>query len=67
MPSPPDPHDGQPLPVPYLSTEVSDRLIQQTLDAFKQEGLTSEQARQVLSRIRHLIDLGELVARKSSH
>ncbi|MDI3467925.1 MAG: hypothetical protein OJF50_006746 [Nitrospira sp.] len=33
------------FPEPYLSTEVSDRLIQQILDAFNREGLTSEQAR----------------------
>jgi len=64
---PPTGNDSQPFPEPYLSMEVSDRLIQQTLDAFNREGLTSGQARLVLSRIGHLIDLGELVARKASH
>ncbi len=67
MASPSDPQDDQPVPVPYLSTEVTDRLIQQVLDAFNQEGLTSKQAHQVLSRVKQLLDLGELIARKTSH
>jgi hypothetical protein len=58
---------GHPFPVPYLSTEVSDRLIQQILEAFNREGLTSGQAREVLRSVRELVDVGELVARKSSH
>lgn len=47
------PKNTQPFPKPYLSTEVSDRLIQQILDAFNREGLTSEQSRQVLARVKH--------------
>jgi hypothetical protein len=57
-----DTQDGQPFPVRSLSTEVSDRVTQQILDAFNREGLTSEQARQVLARVTQLIDLGELLA-----
>lgn len=60
-------NDAQPFPVPYLSTEVSDRLMQEILDAFNREGLTSEQSRQVLARVKDLLDLGELIARKTSH
>ena len=67
MGSPSNPQDDQPFPMPYLPTEVSDRLIQQILDAFNGEALTSEQARQILDRVRALIDLGELIARKTSH
>ncbi|MGC3975901.1 MAG: hypothetical protein QM771_16190 [Nitrospira sp.] len=59
--------DGLPLPEPYLTTEVSDRLIQGILDAFNHEQLTPHQARLVLSRVRHLIDIGELIARRESH
>lgn len=58
---------GDAFPEPYLSTEVSNRLIQQILDAFNREGLTSEQSRQVLSRVKDLLDLGELIARGTSH
>lgn len=67
MGSPSNPQDGQPFPVPYLSTEVSDRLIQQILDAFNREGLTAEQARQPLDRVKHLLDAGELLARRTAH
>lgn len=67
MASPSDPQDGQLFPVPYLTEEVSDRLIQQILDAFNREGVTSEQARQVLARVKQLIDLGEVIARQASH
>ena len=67
MASPPNPHDGQPVPVPYLTTEVSDRLVQQILDAFNREGLTTEQSRQILDRVKHLLDAGELMARRTSH
>lgn len=55
------------FPQPYLSAEVSDKLIQQILDAFNREGLTSKQSRQVLARVHALLDLGELIARKASH
>ena len=67
MASPPNPHDGQPVPVPYLTTEVSDRLVQQILDSFNREGLTTEQSRQILDRVKQLLDAGELIARRTSH
>ncbi len=55
------------FPESYLTTAVSDRLMQGILDAFNHEQLTPHQARQVLSRVRELIDLGELIARTGSH
>ncbi len=55
------------FPEPYLTTEVSDRLTQEILDAFNRERLTPHQARLVLSRVRDLIDTGELIARTGSH
>ncbi len=55
------------FPEPYLSTEISDRLIQEILDAFNREALTSNQSRQILARVRDLLDAGELLARKTSH
>ncbi len=67
MSNPTDPFPSEAFPEPYLPTEVSDRLIQQILDAFNREGLTPHQARQVLDRVKDLLDLGELVARKTSH
>lgn len=67
MSDPTDPLTSGTFPESYLSTEVSDRLIQQILDAFNREGLTPHQARQVLGRVKDLLDVGELVARKASH
>lgn len=48
-----------------LSPEVADRLIQQTLDAFILEGVTSAQARQVLDRVKLLVEGCELIVRSS--
>jgi len=67
MSKPADSIPSNALPEPYLTTEVSDRLTQEILDAFNREGLTPHQARQVLDRVKDLVDLGELVARKTSH
>lgn len=67
MSKPADSIPSNTLPEPYLTTEVSDRLTQEILDAFNREGLTPHQARQALDRVKDLVDLGELVARKTSH
>lgn len=67
MPKPPDKNPSPVFPEPYLSSEEADRVIQSILDTINQHGLTSHQARQILARVRDLIDLGELIARKTSH
>ena len=64
-PSDTNPSDG--FPEPYLPAEVTDQVIQAILDAINQHGLTSHQARQVLARVRDLLDAGELIAPKTSH
>ena len=55
------------FPEPYLSSEVTDRVIQSILDTINQHGLNSHQARQILVRVRDLINAGELIARKTSN
>jgi hypothetical protein len=67
MGSPSNPQDGQPFPVPYLSTEPPTVLSNQILDAFNREGLTTEQARQLMDRGKHVLDARELIARRNSH
>lgn len=67
MSNSPGPSPSDAFPEPYYSTEVSDRLIQHILDAFNREGLNPHQARQVLARVKDLLDLGELIAQKTSH
>ena len=58
---------SEPFPIPYLSTEVSDRLTQLILDAFNHEHLTPHQARLVLHRVRDLVDTCALVDRLRPH
>lgn len=67
MPDQSNSNPSDAFPEPYLTTEVSDRLSQEILDAFNRERLTPHQARLVLSRVRDLIDTGELIARTRSH
>jgi hypothetical protein len=67
MSSPPEHQPGDAFPEPYLSAETADQTIQHILDTFNQHGLTSHQARQILARVRELIDAGEMIARKTSH
>ena len=67
MSNPPDNNPSSVFPERYLSSEVSDRVIQSILDTINQHGLTSHQAQQVLARVRDLIDAGELIARKTTH
>lgn len=67
MSSSPDASLSDAIPEPYLSPEVADRLIQQILDAFNREQLTSHQSRELLTRVKMLIDAGELLARRTSH
>ena len=47
---------ARPFPIPYLSTAVSDRSVQQILDAFNRESLTSEQVVRSWT-VKRLIDL----------
>jgi hypothetical protein len=55
------------IPEPYVMTEVEDRIIQAILDLLNANGLMAWQAKALLGRLHQLIDIGELLARKTSH
>jgi hypothetical protein len=57
----------QPFPEPYLSTETSDALINNIFNLFNATGLTAHQAKDLLGRMRLLIDLGERIGPKTTH
>lgn len=59
--------DQEPFPEPYLLTEIQDRIIQQILDVFVKEGVTTKQAKSLLGKVDVLLDVGEKVATRKSH
>jgi hypothetical protein len=48
-------------------TEVEDKIIQAILDLLNANDLTARQARALLGRLNQLIDVGELLAKKTTH
>jgi hypothetical protein len=48
-------------------TEVEDKIIQTILDLLNANGLTARQAKALLGRLNQLIDVGELLARRTAH
>lgn len=61
------PESDSAFPETYLSEAVADPVVQSILDLFNREGLSSQQSRLMLQRVRDLIDTGELLARRTSH
>jgi hypothetical protein len=48
-------------------TEVEDKIIQTILDLLNANCLTARQAKNLLGRLHQLIDVGELLAKKTTH
>jgi len=57
----------EPFPEPYLLTEAENALIDRIFELFNATGLTAHQAKNLLARVRRLIDLGERLAKKTTH
>ena len=57
----------EPFPEPYLLTEAENALIDRIFELFNATGLTAHQAKNLLARVRRLIDLGERLAEKTTH
>jgi hypothetical protein len=55
------------IPEPYVMTEVEDKIIQAILDLLNENRLTARQAKGLLGRLNQLIDIGELLAKKTTH
>jgi hypothetical protein len=58
---------AEPFPEPYLLTEAENALIDRVFELFTATGLTAHQAKNLLARVRRLIDLGERMADKTTH
>lgn len=57
----------EPFPEPYLLTEIQDRIIQQILNVFVEEGVTTRQAKSLLGKVDVLLEVGEKLANKTAH
>ena len=57
----------QAVPEPYVMTEVEDKIIQAILNLLNANGLTAPQAKALLGRLHQLIDIGEMLAKKTTH
>jgi len=55
------------FPEPYLLTEAENAIIHRMFELFNATGLTSHQAKELLRRVNLLIDVGEKLAKKTSH
>ena len=58
---------AEPFPEPYLLTEAENALIDRIFELFNATGLTAHQAKNLLTRVRRLIELGERMADKTTH
>jgi hypothetical protein len=57
----------EPFPEPYLLTEAENALIDRIFELINATGLTAHQAKNLLARVRRLIDLGERLGDKTTH
>ena len=54
-------------PEPYLLTETEDKIIDDILTVFNTNGLTSHQSQNLLERLGRIIEMGQLVAKGTTH
>ncbi len=62
--------DKQPepaFPEPYLLTETADAIITQILDLMNDQKLTAHQAKALLHRCLHVVELGERLGKPTTH
>ena len=57
----------QAFPEPYLLTEAENAIIDRIFEVFNATKLSAHQAKNLLARVRRLIDLGERMAEKTTH
>ena len=62
-----DDHPDPAFPEPYLLTETADAIITQILDLMNDQKLTAHQAKALLHRCLHVVDLGERLGKKTIH
>ncbi len=62
-----DDHPDPASPEPYLLTERADAIITQIFDLLNDQKLTAHQAKALLHRCLHLVELGERLGKKTTH
>jgi len=55
------------FPEPYLLTETENRIIEDILELLNKNGLTSHQSMNLLERLGRIIEMGERVAKGTTH
>jgi len=55
------------FPEPYLLTETENKIIDDILKLLNKHGLTSHQATNLLERLGRIIEMGEQLAKKTTH
>ena len=55
------------VPEPYVMTEVEDQIIKAILNLLNASRFIARQAKSLLGRLHQLIDVGELLAKKTTH
>lgn len=55
------------FPEPYLLTETENKIIDDILDLLNKHGLTSHQSMNLLERLGLIIELGQQVAKGTTH
>ncbi len=62
-----DDHPDPAFPEPYLLTETQEALITRIMELMNESKLTAHQAKALLHRCLHLVDLGERLGKKTTH
>ena len=55
------------FPEPYVLTETENKIIDDILALLNQHGLTSHQSQNLLERLGRMIEMGERVAKRTTH
>ena len=55
------------FPEPYLLSQTEEKIIDDLLAVFNQHGLTSQQSQNLLERLRQIIEMGQRLAKGTTH
>jgi len=55
------------FPEPYLLTETENKIIDDILELLNKHGLTAHQSKNLLERLGGIIEMGQRLARETSH
>jgi hypothetical protein len=55
------------FPEPYMLTETEDKIIDDILELLDKNGLTSHQSQSLLERLGRIIEMGQRLAKRTTH